>query len=83
MTPPSSRINPEEAVVLFADLQAGIVELTKTNPLDRLQKSVLALAKLARLLNMPAIVTGVRGEGSDAAIIPQIAEGLGSIATRY
>ena len=79
-----SRIDPQDTLVLFADLQAGIVELTQTNPLDRLQKAVRALAKLTRLLAMPAVVSGVRGEdGSPAKVIPQIAEGLGELPTHH
>jgi nicotinamidase-related amidase len=77
-----SRIQPEDAVILFADLQSGIVELTQTNPLPRLKKAVRGLAKLAQLLEIPAIVTGIRGEdGSPAAVIPEIAEGLGELPT--
>ena len=79
-----SRINPQDTVVLFADLQAGIVELSQTNPLDRLKKAVRALAKLAKLLDMPAVLSGVRGEdGGPAKMIPQIAEGLGDLPTQY
>jgi len=48
----NSRIIPQDAVVLFADLQAGIVELTQTNPLGRLKAGVRALAKLAKLLDI-------------------------------
>jgi hypothetical protein len=33
-----SRIDPEDTVVLFADLQLGIAELSKTMPIDRLKK---------------------------------------------
>lgn len=80
----NSRINPQDAVVLFADLQGGIVELTRTNPLDRLKKAVGGLAKLAKLLDLPAVVTGIRGEdGSPAKVIPQIAEGLGDLPTHH
>jgi hypothetical protein len=80
----SSKISPQDAVVLFADLQSGIVELTQTNPLDRLKTRVLALAKLAKLLDMPAIVSGIRGEdGTPARVIPEIAEGLGALPTRH
>lgn len=79
-----SRIDPQDTLVLFADLQAGIVELTRTNPLDRLQRAVRALAKLTRVLAMPAVVSGVRGEdGSPAKVIPQIAEGLGELPTHH
>jgi hypothetical protein len=79
-----SRINAQDCVVLFADLQEGIVDLTQTITVDRLKKGVLALAKLAKLLGMPAVVAGVRGEdGSPAKVIPQIAEGLGTLPTHY
>lgn len=80
----NSRIEPQDTVILFADLQAGIVELSQTNPLDRLKKSVLALAKLAKLFGIPAIVSAVRGQdGGDAKILPQIAEGLGVLPTHH
>jgi len=80
----SSRIEPQDIVILFADLQAGIVELSQTNPLGRLQKSVLALAKLAKLFEIPAIVSAVQGQdGGEARILPQIAQGLGALPTHY
>jgi nicotinamidase-related amidase len=80
----SSRIEPQDTVILFADLQAGIAELSQTNPLGRLQKSVLALAKLAKLFEIPAIVSAVRGQdGGEARILPQIAQGLGALPTHY
>lgn len=79
-----SGIDARDAFVLFADLQAGIVELTQTNPLDRLKSSVRALARLAKLLEIPVIVTGVRGEdGKDAKIIPQIGEILGELPVHH
>lgn len=77
-----SRIDPQDCLVLFVDLQSGIAELTKTISLARLQKGVLALSRLAHLFQMPIVVTGVRGQdGSDAKILPQIAEGAGPSTT--
>jgi nicotinamidase-related amidase len=74
----SSRIDPNDAVVLFVDLQDGIVELSKTIALDRLKKGVHGLSKLARIFGMPAIVSGVPGQdGSAPKMIPQIADGIG------
>ena len=79
-----SRIDPQDVVILFADLQAGIVELTQTNPLPRLKTAVLALAKLAKLFSMPAIVSGIQGEdGSPAKVLPEIAQALGELPTHY
>jgi nicotinamidase-related amidase len=84
MDKPNSRINPQDTVVLFADLQAGIVELTQTNPLDRLKIRIRALAKLAKLLDIPAIVSGIRGEdGSPARVVSEIADGLGALPTYH
>src|SRR5215469_6406242 len=84
MASSKSRINAEDCVVLFADLEEGIVELTQTIPIDRLKKGVLALAKLAKLMGMPAVVAGVRrDDGSPAKVIPQIAEGLGTLPTHH
>jgi nicotinamidase-related amidase len=71
-------IDPKDCIVLFADLQQGIVELTKTVPLDELHKAVKGLAKLAKIFDMPIIVSAVAGDdGSAAKIVPQIEEGYG------
>lgn len=84
MTAPSSRIDSNDTVILFADLQTGIVELTQTMPLDRLKKSVLALAKLAKLFDMPVVVSGIQGQdGSPAQIVPEIAQALGDLPTHH
>jgi len=84
MPNPSARIDPKDTVVLFADLQTGIIELSQTQPLDRLKKSVSGLAQLAKLFEMPVIVTGVRGDdGSDAKITPEIASALGDLPTHH
>lgn len=81
---PNHRIDAEDAVILFADLQAGIVELSQTNPLPRLKNAVLALAKLAKLFDIPAIVSGVQGEdGSPAKVLPEIAQALGVLPTHH
>lgn len=71
-------------VILLADLQAGIVERTQTLPLERLKTAVRELAKLAKLFGMPAIVSGIRGEGGSAAkMIGEISEGLGTLPTHH
>jgi nicotinamidase-related amidase len=71
-------IDPDDAIMLFVDLQAGIVELSKTLALERLETGVLGLARLAKIFGIPAIVSGVPGQdGSAPAMIPHIREGLG------
>jgi nicotinamidase-related amidase len=77
----NSRIDPADAVILFVDLQDGIVELSKTIPLERLRKGVHGLSKLAKIFAIPAIVSGVPSQdGAAAKMIPQIAEGIGAYA---
>jgi nicotinamidase-related amidase len=77
----SSRIDPNDAVILFVDLQQGIVELTQTIGLDRLKKGVHGLSKLAGIFAIPAIVSGVPGQdGSAPKLISEIADGIGGYA---
>ncbi len=84
MGSPTSRIDPADVIIMFADLQAGIVELTQTNPISRLKSAVLALAKLARLFEMPVVVSGIMGEdGSPAKVIPEIGQALGELPTHH
>jgi nicotinamidase-related amidase len=79
-----NQIDPKDCIVLFADLQQGIVELTQTVPLDRLRKAVKGLAKLARIFDMPIIVSAVAAEdGSPAKVIPQIEEGYGKYSIHH
>jgi nicotinamidase-related amidase len=66
-------LDPSKTVVLFADLQAGVFELSATNELARLRRAVSALATLARLFEIPVVVTTVPGEGGPARVIPEIA----------
>jgi nicotinamidase-related amidase len=74
----SSRIDANDALVLFVDLQNGIVELSNTIAMDRLKKGVLGLSKLAKIFGLPAIVSGVPGQDVSAPnMIPQIAAGIG------
>lgn len=79
-----SKIEVSDTLVLFADLQAGIADLPLTVPYAKLQKGVLALSRLAHLLEMPAIVSAVKGQdGSPAKVMPEIAQGLGELPIHY
>ena len=79
-----SKIDVNDTLVLFTDLQAGIADLPLTVPYARLQKGVLALSRLAHLFGMPAIVSAVTGQdGSPAKIMPEIAQGLGELPIYY
>jgi nicotinamidase-related amidase len=76
-----SRIDPNDTILLFVDLQAGIVELSRTLPVQRLTKGVSGLSKLAQIFAMPAIVSGVAGQDGNApTMLPQIGDGIGDFA---
>jgi hypothetical protein len=72
-------LEPSETIVLFADLQAGIIERATTNEPARLRRAVSALAKLAHLFAIPAVVTAAPSAGA-AQIVPEIALALGDFA---
>ncbi|KAA6457306.1 isochorismatase family protein [Acidobacteria bacterium AB60] len=78
-----AQIDPNDALVLFLDLQTGIVELTRTNPLERLRKSVAALGKLATLFGIPVLVSAVREQGANAIMLPEIRDTVGDYTIHY
>jgi len=74
-----SRIDPHDTLVLYVDLQSGIVELSKTVCVDRLKKGILGLSKLAKTFGMPAVVSGVASQdGTAPTMIPELADGIGA-----
>lgn len=72
-------LDPASTMVLFADLQAGIIERSGTNDLARLRRSVAALAKLARLFDIPAVVTTAPTAEGAPNVTPEIAAALGDL----
>lgn len=74
-----SRINPSDAIILFADLQEGIADVPLTISLDRLKKGVLGLAKLAKLFDLPAIISGVEASHGAPKILSEIEQGMGKL----
>jgi nicotinamidase-related amidase len=62
----------DNAAVLFLDLQEEIVKNSRTLPLDRLQRTAGALAKLAALHNLPVFLSAVPPGGAflDAVLTP-------------
>jgi nicotinamidase-related amidase len=71
-------LDPNDTVILFADLQEGIIERSVTNDLAHLRRAVAAVAKLAALFDIPTIVTTAPAEGG-ARVTPEIAASLGEL----
>ena len=79
-----TRIEPLDVVILFVDLQSGIIERSATNPLPRLRAGVRAVAQLARLFDMPVVVSAIPGQdGGAAQITPEIGEVMGDVLTHH
>lgn len=72
-------IDAADTAILFADLQRGIIERAATNEPGRLRRAVAALAKLARLFEIPAIVTTAPVDSGAPAVTPEIAAALGEL----
>jgi nicotinamidase-related amidase len=76
-------MNPDlaaDGLVLFADLQAGIVERATTIDRAALGRGVSAAAQLAKIFDLPVIVTTVPGEGGGPAqLVPEIEAVLGPV----
>ena len=71
-------LDPRTTVILFADLQAGIIERGVTNDVVRLRRAVAALSQLAGLFDIPVIVTTAPADGG-AQVTPEIAAALGEL----
>lgn len=72
-------LNPADAVILFADLQTGIMAMQKTNDAGVLRRAAAAVAKLAKIFEIPAIVTTAPMDGQPGEVTPEIAAALGPL----
>jgi nicotinamidase-related amidase len=64
-----------DAVVIFADLQSGIVDLPLNVEPARLLRSVAGLARLAELFDIPTLaITMPKRDGGQPVIVPEITD---------
>jgi hypothetical protein len=82
-TPPAhakSRLSiADNAIVLIADLQAGIADLKLTVPQAQLKRGVGALMKLAAIFELPKIITVVPGAyGQASALMEEVEASRGA-----
>lgn len=69
----SHKLSPDDAVMVFADLQNGIVDMPLTvDPVDLL-RSVEGLAHLAELFDLPTLALTIpKPGGGKSVVVPQI-----------
>jgi len=70
----SDYFRPETSALLLIDHQVGTMQLIKNLPLAQVRRHTLALAKLARLLAMPVVLTSSQEDRFQGSLMPELAE---------
>lgn len=72
MTALQARLSAENAAVLLVDHQAGLLSLVQDYGPDEFKNNVLALADIAKLFNLPTILTTSFEAGPNGPILPEL-----------
>jgi len=68
------RLSPENAALLLIDHQAGLLPLVNDWSQSELKNNVLALAKIAKIFNLPVVITSSYEQGPNGPLAPGIKE---------
>jgi nicotinamidase-related amidase len=68
----SERFNGLNAAMLLIDHQIGTMSWVRSAPLEEIKKNVVVLAKAARALNMPVILTSSMEEQVQGPLMPEL-----------
>jgi nicotinamidase-related amidase len=64
----------ENASLVLIDHQTGTMQLIKNMPLNVVKRNALALAKVAKILNMPIVLTSSQEEMFQGPLLPELAQ---------
>jgi nicotinamidase-related amidase len=64
----------ENSALLLIDHQIGTMQLIKNIPLELVKQNTIALAKTAKILNLPVILTSSQEDLIQGPLIPELAE---------
>lgn len=70
----SEIFTPESSALLLIDHQVGTMQLIKNLPLEQVRRHTLALARLARMLGMPVMLTSSQEDRFQGLLMPELAE---------
>ncbi|MCX2888325.1 MULTISPECIES: isochorismatase family protein [Pseudomonas] len=70
------RFTADNAALLLIDHQVGTMQLIKNIDSDLAAKQSVALAKMAKILNMPVVITSSQEDQAQGPILPEIAQVL-------
>lgn len=63
---------PEDTALVLIDHQVGTMQLIKNIDLDVVKRNTLALAKTAKILNMPVVLTSSQEENIQGSLLPEL-----------
>ena len=66
--------SPKNSALLLIDHQLGTMQLIKNLPLDEVRRATLALAKTARILNIPVVLTSSQEGNIQGPLMPELKE---------
>ena len=72
MTTKMPTFTPADSALLLIDHQTGTMQLIKTIPLEAVKRNTLALAKTAKILNIPVVLTSSQEENQQGPLIPEL-----------
>ena len=65
---------PDSTALVLVDYQVGTMQLIKTLPLDVVKRNALALAKAAKILGLPVVMTSSQEDHVQGPILPELAD---------
>jgi nicotinamidase-related amidase len=68
------RFTADNATLLLIDHQVGTMQLIKNIDRELAAKQSIALAKMAKILNMPVVITSSREDRAQGPILPEISK---------
>ena len=69
-----NRLNKDDAIVLLVDHQTGLISLVQDFSPNEFKNNVLALADLAKFLELPTILTTSFEQGPNGPLVPELKE---------
>ena len=63
---------PSDSALLLIDHQVGTMKLIKNIPLEVVKRNTLALAKTAKILGIPVVLTSSQEQNVQGALLPEL-----------
>lgn len=64
--------SPSDSALLLIDHQLGTMKLIRNIPLEMVKRNTLALAKTAKILNIPVVLTSSQEQNVQGALLPEL-----------